>query len=121
MLGHDPRRFVREAAPADLFSDLSGQILCTQALAAWAALGTVRDRSGPDRTGRDPRRRMDSCGALQPSGRRPMMLDDIFASLFPNGHSVEVTDGLILGAGPRSDGGTIHVLGIAAETHEPAR
>jgi [acyl-carrier-protein] S-malonyltransferase len=33
----------KEAAPADLFSDLSGQILCcTQALAAWASLGTVR-------------------------------------------------------------------------------
>jgi [acyl-carrier-protein] S-malonyltransferase len=42
-LGQDPRRFVREAAPADLFSDFSGQILCcTQAFAAWAALGTVR-------------------------------------------------------------------------------
>jgi [acyl-carrier-protein] S-malonyltransferase len=42
-LGQDPRRFVREAGPADLFSDVSGQILCcTQALAAWAALGTVR-------------------------------------------------------------------------------
>jgi [acyl-carrier-protein] S-malonyltransferase len=43
VLGQDPRRFVREAAPADLFSDFSGQILCcTQALAAWAALGTAR-------------------------------------------------------------------------------
>jgi [acyl-carrier-protein] S-malonyltransferase len=43
VLGQDPRRFVREAAPTDLFSDLPGQILCcTQALAAWAALGTVR-------------------------------------------------------------------------------
>src|SRR5260370_36437811 len=42
VLGQDPRRFVREAAPADLFSDRSGQILCcTQALAAWAALGTA--------------------------------------------------------------------------------
>jgi [acyl-carrier-protein] S-malonyltransferase len=42
-LGQDPRRFVQEATPADLFSDFSGQILCcTQALAAWAALGTVR-------------------------------------------------------------------------------
>jgi [acyl-carrier-protein] S-malonyltransferase len=40
VLGQDPRRFVREAAPADLFSDRSGQILCcTQALAARAALG----------------------------------------------------------------------------------
>jgi len=43
VLGQDPRPFVREAAPADLFSDFSGQILCcTQALAAWAALGTAR-------------------------------------------------------------------------------
>ena len=43
VLGQDPRRFVREAARPDLFSDLSAQILCcTQALAAWAALGTVR-------------------------------------------------------------------------------
>jgi [acyl-carrier-protein] S-malonyltransferase len=43
VLGRDPRRFVREAAPADLFSDLLGQILCcTQALAMWAALGPSR-------------------------------------------------------------------------------
>lgn len=43
MLGQDPRRFVREAAPADLFSNRSGQILCcTQALAAWASLGELR-------------------------------------------------------------------------------
>jgi [acyl-carrier-protein] S-malonyltransferase len=42
VLGQDPRRFVREAAPADLFSDRSGQILCcTQALAARAALGAA--------------------------------------------------------------------------------
>jgi [acyl-carrier-protein] S-malonyltransferase len=42
-LGRDPRRFVQQAAPADLFSDFSGQILCcTQALAAWAALGSAR-------------------------------------------------------------------------------
>jgi [acyl-carrier-protein] S-malonyltransferase len=40
VLGQDPRRFVRVAAPVDLFSDRSGQILCcTQALAARAALG----------------------------------------------------------------------------------
>jgi [acyl-carrier-protein] S-malonyltransferase len=33
---------VREATPADLFADFSGQILCcTHALAAWAALGAV--------------------------------------------------------------------------------
>jgi [acyl-carrier-protein] S-malonyltransferase len=43
VLGQDPRRFVREAASADLFSDLSAQILCcTQALSAWAALGMAR-------------------------------------------------------------------------------
>ena len=43
VLGQDPRRFVREAARPDLFSDLSGQILCcTQALATWAALGASR-------------------------------------------------------------------------------
>ena len=43
VLGQDPRRFVREAAPADLFSDRSGQILCcTQAVAVWAALGSDR-------------------------------------------------------------------------------
>jgi [acyl-carrier-protein] S-malonyltransferase len=42
VLGEDPRRFVREAAPADLFSNRSGQILCcTQALAMQAALGTA--------------------------------------------------------------------------------
>ena len=40
VLGQDPRRFVRAAAVADLFSDRSGEILCcTQALAARAALG----------------------------------------------------------------------------------
>lgn len=44
-LGEDPRRYVRNAAPADLYSNRSGQILCcTQALAAWAALGTDRPK-----------------------------------------------------------------------------
>ena len=43
VLGKDPHRFVREAAPTDLFSDIHGQILCcTQALSVWAALGEVR-------------------------------------------------------------------------------
>jgi [acyl-carrier-protein] S-malonyltransferase len=43
ILGQDPRRFAREAAPAVLFSNLSGQILCcTQTLAMWAALGELR-------------------------------------------------------------------------------
>jgi [acyl-carrier-protein] S-malonyltransferase len=42
VLGQDPRRFVREAARADLFSNRAGQILCcTQALAMRAALGTA--------------------------------------------------------------------------------
>jgi malonate decarboxylase gamma subunit len=45
-----------------------------------------------------------------------MMLADILTSLFPEGHSIAVTDGIILGDGPLSDGGTIRVLGIAAET-----
>ena len=40
VLGQDPRRFVREAARAEVFSNRSGQILCcTQALATRAALG----------------------------------------------------------------------------------
>ena len=42
-LGQDPRRFVREHPPADLFVDRAGQILCcTRALAVWAALGAAR-------------------------------------------------------------------------------
>jgi [acyl-carrier-protein] S-malonyltransferase len=41
VLGQDPRRFVREVPPANLFSNLSGQILCcTQALAVWTALAS---------------------------------------------------------------------------------
>jgi len=44
-LGQDPRRFVRDAASADLFADRAGQILCcTKALAAWAALGAGRPK-----------------------------------------------------------------------------
>jgi [acyl-carrier-protein] S-malonyltransferase len=43
ILGQDPRRYVREATPPDLFSDLSGEILCcTQALAVWASFGASR-------------------------------------------------------------------------------
>jgi [acyl-carrier-protein] S-malonyltransferase len=42
----DPRRFVREADDAALFSNHAGQILCcTQALAAWAMLGDARPAS----------------------------------------------------------------------------
>lgn len=43
VLGEDPRRFVRQAAPADLFADRVAQILCcTQALAVWTGLGEAR-------------------------------------------------------------------------------
>lgn len=43
LLGEDPRRFVVEAAPEELFADNTGQILCcTQALALWAVLGPQR-------------------------------------------------------------------------------
>src|SRR5277367_2551158 len=59
---------------------------------------------------------MNSCGAPRASGRLPMTLDEILTSLFPEGHSIAVSDGLILGEGPLPDGGAIHVLGIAAET-----
>src|SRR5919197_1144757 len=42
LLGKDPRRLARGAGPV-LFEDRIGQILCcTQALAAWASLVTVR-------------------------------------------------------------------------------
>jgi [acyl-carrier-protein] S-malonyltransferase len=42
-LGHDPRRFVRQATTAELFADRAGQILCcTRALAVWAALSDGR-------------------------------------------------------------------------------
>ena len=41
-----------------------------------------------------------------------MTLDEILASLFPDGHDVAVADGLIAGTGPIA-GGAIHVLGIA--------
>jgi [acyl-carrier-protein] S-malonyltransferase len=42
-LGQDPRRFVRQAAQAELFADRAGQILCcTRALAVWAALDDAR-------------------------------------------------------------------------------
>ncbi len=43
LLGEDPRRFVRQAAPTDLFADRVAQILCcTQAMATWAGLATAR-------------------------------------------------------------------------------
>lgn len=43
--GNDPRQLVREASSDELHSDRVGQILCcTQALAAWAVLGTLAAR-----------------------------------------------------------------------------
>jgi [acyl-carrier-protein] S-malonyltransferase len=43
--GKDPRQLVREASNDDLHSDKVGQILCcTQAMAAWAVLGTKATR-----------------------------------------------------------------------------
>lgn len=42
-----------------------------------------------------------------------MTLDEILASLFPIGHRVAVTEGIIAGTGPLADGGLINVLGIA--------
>src|SRR5271165_3161545 len=59
---------------------------------------------------------MTSCGSPRGSGRRPMTLDNILASLFPNGHSVTVADGLISGKGPLPGGNDCHVLGIAGES-----
>ncbi|CAB3773560.1 acyltransferase domain-containing protein [Paraburkholderia humisilvae] len=43
--GVDPREFVRSAPEGALYSNRIGQLLCcTQALAAWAALGTARPK-----------------------------------------------------------------------------
>lgn len=44
-----------------------------------------------------------------------MTLAEILASLFPEGHDVQVRDGLVTGAGP-FEGGLIHVVGIDADT-----
>ena len=45
-----------------------------------------------------------------------MTLADILTSLFPAGHRVAVSDGLIRGEASLPGGGTLHVLGIAEET-----
>jgi malonate decarboxylase gamma subunit len=45
-----------------------------------------------------------------------MMLDDILASLFPEGHSVRNKDGLLLGSGTLKDGGRAEVIGVADRT-----
>ncbi len=44
-----------------------------------------------------------------------MTLAEILASLFPEGHTVTVTDGLVAGDGPL-DGGTLRVIGIDGDT-----
>ena len=44
-----------------------------------------------------------------------MMLAEILAGLFPQGHSVTVRDGLVTGGGPFA-GETIHVVGIDGDT-----
>ncbi len=41
-----------------------------------------------------------------------MTLAEILAGLFPQGHDVVVTDGLVLGTGTRPGGGVVHVLGV---------
>lgn len=45
-----------------------------------------------------------------------MTLDEILASLFPRGHDVSVSGGLIRGNGRLEGNGSIHVLGIAEES-----
>jgi malonate decarboxylase gamma subunit len=45
-----------------------------------------------------------------------MTLDDILASLFPEGHDVRSNNGLLLGSGPLKGGGRAVVIGIADRT-----
>jgi malonate decarboxylase gamma subunit len=45
-----------------------------------------------------------------------MMLDDILTSLFPNGHHVRRSDGLLLGLGTLKDGRYADVIGVADRT-----
>jgi malonate decarboxylase gamma subunit len=44
-----------------------------------------------------------------------MTLAEILASLFPEGHDVQVREGLVTGSGP-FEGGRIHVVGVDADT-----
>src|SRR5258708_36681238 len=46
-------------------------------------------------------------------GTHAMTLDDILASLFPEGHDVRNDNGVLLGSGPLSGGGRAGVIGIA--------
>jgi malonate decarboxylase gamma subunit len=45
-----------------------------------------------------------------------MKLDDLLASLFPDGRDVADADGLIAGKGPLPGSGDIHLLGIAGQS-----
>ncbi len=45
-----------------------------------------------------------------------MTIDDILASLFPNGHDVTLADGLLLGSGALRSGGRALVIGVANRT-----
>ena len=45
-----------------------------------------------------------------------MTLDDILASLFPAGHDVQNSQGLLLGSGPLTGGGRAVVIGVADRT-----
>ena len=45
-----------------------------------------------------------------------MMLDDILASLFPEGHDVSNSNGVLRGSGPLRAGGRAVVIGIAGRT-----
>jgi [acyl-carrier-protein] S-malonyltransferase len=104
-LGQDPRRFVREAAAADLFSDLSGQILCcAQALAAWAALGAARPAraviagySVGELAAWGCAGALDGPGILRLAQRRAALMD----------------------AAPPRDGGLAAVVGLRRPTLEP--
>jgi len=105
VLGQDPRRFVRKSAPADLFSDLSGQILCcTQALTVWAAVGTARPAraviagySVGELAAWGCAGALDGPGALRLAQRRAALMD----------------------AAAPSDGGLAAVVGLRRPTLEP--
>src|SRR5258708_9053978 len=49
-------------------------------------------------------------------GTHAMTLDDILASLFPQGHDVRNYDGVLLGSGSLKTGGRAVVIGIADRT-----
>src|SRR5260370_41924788 len=49
-------------------------------------------------------------------GTHAMTLDDILASLFPQGHDVRNYDGVLLGSGSLKTGGRAVVIGISDRT-----